>query len=427
MFEGLVCDESDNNGEPCNDYTVRMCCEGCCSRLEVSGDPMLNDYYENYPGLYELTSFSFNGMPVYRQLVGEDELGNPLYGPGFIYYWGDIGWLLGANLFTYSYSSNGIGERCPQFAPEVWTNDWFQTSLNVSCVPVYPSCNDVVCRKNSYCLMFEDGPDCVCEDGYIKREDGSCSKTEFEEVISCGVCGNETDQWSEWLDTTNPSVVGEWETVNSMVRFKICDNPTGVEARRTDGSTDPLVTHIDPLYGFWCSNHEQDPGISCPNFEVRFCCPETQIGSDDVDQCEIANSGWAWSNWHNTDKPDDTGDWELISAFSDIDICAYPKAIKVQSQSGATQYTHLDLEKGFWCVNSENLPGGCDDYEVSYCCPAAKTDDNGDITIMEGTCDTENSYIWSDWLNSDNPSSGMGDLENSRNFPRHKVCQEFRH
>ena len=35
MFEGLICDESDNNGEPCNDYTVRMCCEERISKFFI--------------------------------------------------------------------------------------------------------------------------------------------------------------------------------------------------------------------------------------------------------------------------------------------------------------------------------------------------------------------------------------------------------
>ena len=258
-----------------------------------------------------------------------------------------------------------------------------------------------------------------------KREDGSCSKPEVEvDVVSCGECNATSgiNEWSEWLDTTNPSVVGEWETVNSMMRFKICDNPSGIEARRTDpSSADALITHVDPLYGFWCSNHEQVNNTVCPNFEVRFCCPSEQLNGDEADQCEIPNSGWAWTQWFNRDDPSDTGDWELITSFSDVDICQYPRAIKAQS-SGPQQYTHIDLEKGFWCINSENEQG-CNDYEVSYCCPAPKESADGEVTIIEGTCEGDN-YVWSDWLNGDDPVSGMGDIEHTRHFARHKVCQD---
>ena len=42
-----------------------------------------------------------------RKVDGEDEFGNYIYGVGYIYYWGDIGWLLGPNLYTYSYWSDG--------------------------------------------------------------------------------------------------------------------------------------------------------------------------------------------------------------------------------------------------------------------------------------------------------------------------------
>ena len=48
---------------------------------------------------------------------------------GYVYYWADVGWLLGANTFTYSYYSDGIGERCPQHAPKNWTNEVFGTQV----------------------------------------------------------------------------------------------------------------------------------------------------------------------------------------------------------------------------------------------------------------------------------------------------------
>ena len=44
--------------------------------------------------------------------------------------------------------------------------------INVECLPVYPSCNDVECVENAICSMEEGGPMCVCEDGYTMYEDG---------------------------------------------------------------------------------------------------------------------------------------------------------------------------------------------------------------------------------------------------------------
>ena len=100
--------------------------------MNVSGDPELTDYYEDYPGTYQLIyNETFNGLPFYRQIAGYDSVGEMLFGQGYIYYWEDVGWLLGANLFTYSYYSDGIGDKCPQYAPWNWTNEVFGTQIRL--------------------------------------------------------------------------------------------------------------------------------------------------------------------------------------------------------------------------------------------------------------------------------------------------------
>ena len=66
---GGVCRDSDNP-DGCVDYEVRFCCEGCCPQLNVSGNPELTEYYENYPGVYLLQEETFNDMVTYKQLAG---------------------------------------------------------------------------------------------------------------------------------------------------------------------------------------------------------------------------------------------------------------------------------------------------------------------------------------------------------------------
>ena len=115
QFSGFTCKDADQASGTCYDHQIRFCCEGCCPKLNVSGDPELTDYYEDYPGIYELIfNETFNDLPYYRQIAGYDSVGEVIYGQGYIYYWEDVGWLLGANLFTYSYYSDGIGDKCPQ-------------------------------------------------------------------------------------------------------------------------------------------------------------------------------------------------------------------------------------------------------------------------------------------------------------------------
>ena len=58
---GFRCNDAENP-LGCYDYKVRFCCEGCCAKLNVSGNPEVTDYYENYPGIYEIIpDEEFNG------------------------------------------------------------------------------------------------------------------------------------------------------------------------------------------------------------------------------------------------------------------------------------------------------------------------------------------------------------------------------
>ena len=80
--KGMRCNEADQDDLSCQDYEIRFCCEDCCPYLNISGNPELTDYYENYPGIYELQSDMFNGAITYRQITHYDDLGEPVYGQG---------------------------------------------------------------------------------------------------------------------------------------------------------------------------------------------------------------------------------------------------------------------------------------------------------------------------------------------------------
>ena len=80
--KGMRCNEADQDDLSCQDYEIRFCCEDCCPYLNISGNPELTDYYENYPGIYELQADTFNDAITYRQITGYDELGEPIYGQG---------------------------------------------------------------------------------------------------------------------------------------------------------------------------------------------------------------------------------------------------------------------------------------------------------------------------------------------------------
>ena len=160
-----------------------------------------------------------------------------------------------------------------------------------------------------------------------------------------------------------------------------CANPTESEIRvRPTGSTSfqsdiweystHLVQHLSPT-GYRCYNEEQGEfdteGLRyrCVDMEIRFCCPN-KLQAGECDQ-----PGYEWSDWLNKDSPDEDGDWETVSRYSASEACANPIAVQANpTDSGSTDYTHIDVEMGFYCINEEQGFGGlCADFEVRFCCP----------------------------------------------------------
>ena len=47
--------------------------------------------------------------------------------------------------------------------------------------------------------------------------------------------------------------------------------------------------------------------------------------------------------------------------------------IKSRPSSTWNDYTHMSLDKGFWCLNEENTVD-CVDYKVSFCCPTSQVE-----------------------------------------------------
>ena len=92
----------------------------------------------------------------------------------------------------------------------------------------------------------EDGPVCVCEDGYTLYEDGKCLKPETEEPT--GECDQSGYEWSAYLNSDTPEGLGDWETLAGFAQAGICAQPTSIEARRTDATnTDAMIYHMDPV------------------------------------------------------------------------------------------------------------------------------------------------------------------------------------
>ena len=90
-------------------------------------------------------------------------------------------------------------------------------------------------------------------------------------------------------------------------------------------------------------------------------------------------AGAVWTRWINRDIPDGSADWEALADMRGDVPCAKPVAIECRVASDkrdwrqAGQRYRCSLEEpnpGGTCVNADNPPNGCLDYEVRYLCPA---------------------------------------------------------
>ena len=112
--------------------------------------------------------------------------------------------------------------------------------------------------------------------------------------------------------------------------------------------------------------------------------------------------GYAWTPLIDNDDPNDLGDFEFLTSMTKIQGCQYPIAMRASTPFDAAAQSwpvYLDIERGFWCVNSEMSDGQCADWSVELCCPKEAT----------GDC-SEEGYEWTPWYNNDN-ADGMGDWE----------------
>ncbi len=93
----------------------------------------------------------------------------------------------------------------------------------------------------------------------------------------------------------------------------------------------------------------------------------------DLDQCQ-------WTRWFNGNTEiASKGDTELIIEIANkfgTMACSYPEDIKarvastkeVADENGPEIYSKYNTDEGFMCLNSQQLDGLCEDYEVSLCC-----------------------------------------------------------
>ncbi|XP_055003817.1 mucin-5B-like [Boleophthalmus pectinirostris] len=206
--------------------------------------------------------------------------------------------------------------------------------------------------------------------------------------------------WTQWFDRDNPSGTGDWETLASL-QFsypeQICAAPLQIQGQTTTGlpasASGNVLSAYDTTVGLICKNSEQQRGLKCHDFQVRFLCPP--------DFCRPKD---CYTDWFDRDDPSATGDWETLFAlraeYPGL-ICPNPLQIQVQTINGYSVaatgniITTADVVNGFICQNSAQPSGLCHDYKVRFVCPM-------------DFC--QHKVCWTAWYDRDNPS-GTGDWE----------------
>jgi len=179
------------------------------------------------------------------------------------------------------------------------------------------------------------------------------------------VVGDCTGKWSSWKDRDNPSGAGDWEMLNSFDDDDLCANPVAAEARII-GTTSLVTTEVVSfsLAGLICHNSYQLSGVSCSDYEIRFCCPE-------VTTLATGDCTGRWSSWKDRDNPSGNGDYELLRSFDEDDLCEKPMAAEARI-IGSTILSTTEIVSfsvaGLVCLNNNQPLRRCSDYEVRFCC-----------------------------------------------------------
>ena len=140
-----------------------------------------------------------------------------------------------------------------------------------------------------------------------------------------GDCDQDGYEWTSYFNSDDPSQDGDFEIISSHSSSAVCRAPIAIQAANVNaGSSD--VTHIDLDIGFYCVNGEQDNG-QCADFEVRYCCPKTQVGS-------CSTKGYEWTSWLSRDTAAGSGDWEMLHSFEPNQACSNPIGAKVTDIGG---------------------------------------------------------------------------------------------
>ncbi|XP_054708363.1 hemocytin-like [Uloborus diversus] len=138
--------------------------------------------------------------------------------------------------------------------------------------------------------------------------------------------------------------------------------------------------------------------------------PEPRIEKENILQPDC------WTDWINVDRPwTGGGDLETLSNINQkFILCSDPvkaecRTVESKQKSTDTNQVLRCDEKGLICLNKDNIPEECHDYEIRFFCPCSTQVPEITTpapTLPPGPC----IFGWSDWFNSHTPNN-RGDFE----------------
>uniref|UniRef100_UPI00358F343A cartilage intermediate layer protein 1 isoform X2 n=1 Tax=Myxine glutinosa TaxID=7769 RepID=UPI00358F343A len=109
--------------------------------------------------------------------------------------------------------------------------------------------------------------------------------------------------------------------------------------------------------------------------------------STNLTQPVLAHDLAEWTSWFNIDHPGGNGDYERLEAirfYYRERVCQNPLDVQARTTlwvpaERTRERVHMSPNKGFWCINREQLPGkNCSNYHIRFLCSLAE-------------------HSWSDW------------------------------
>ncbi|KAM5248548.1 mucin-5AC [Ctenodactylus gundi] len=200
--------------------------------------------------------------------------------------------------------------------------------------------------------------------------------------------------WSPWLDISHPGRgidSGDFDTLENLRAHghQLCQTPRAVECRAEDAPEVPLHIlgqHVECNLdvGLTCHNKDQVSGL-CDNYQIRvLCSPATsEVSSQETTSKHTSclQEVCSWTQWIDGSYPEpdrDSGDFDTFANLraKGYKFCESPRNVECRAQffpntplAELGQQVTCNREEGLICLNKDQLPPICYNYEIRIeCC-----------------------------------------------------------